>query len=230
MGLLFITGTDTGVGKTHFTGRLAAALLKRGHKTTTQKWVQCGDLEHPDIQVHDQLMGIESQTDPYAKARRPYQFATPASPHLAAEQDQSQIHTNVLSAASTALQHSHDFVLIEGAGGLMVPLSSTTTTADLLADLAIPTIVVVDNKLGCINHALLTIDALESRRVPTLGLVINHSAPPATGPTSQLITQDNPRIIAQLGHVPILAILPHNPRDEAYIPIAEKVESHAKRN
>ncbi|MDA1353261.1 MAG: dethiobiotin synthase [bacterium] len=227
MGLVFITGTDTGVGKTHVTGHLAAAIRSLGHNITTQKWVQCGDLDCPDISAHNTAMGVTDAKDAMANARSVYEFQMAASPHLAAKEQGISINPSKLKAASTALQNTHDIVLIEGAGGLMVPLTDTLTTLDLVAEMSIPTIVVVDNKLGCINHALLTLSALTTHRIPVIGLIINHSAPPTSDPTATHISQDNPHIISQLGHAPVLGILPYNPDQKSYRDIAEKVIQYA---
>jgi dethiobiotin synthetase len=127
----------------------------------------------------------------------------PASPHLAAQQEGITINPAKLTTATQALQRRFDHVLIEGAGGIMVPITQSLTLLDLVGQMKLPTLVVVKNELGCINHALLTINALAERQIPILGIVMNGEE---TG-TPRDILDDNPGIIASLSGLPILATI-----------------------
>ena len=197
---LFITGTDTNVGKTWVTGHLAKHLAKT-QSVVTQKWVQTGSLGFSeDIQEHWRIMGTDgAEYTRYKKAMVPYTFSLPASPHLAAENEGQVIDPNKLTTAYAALCKHFSWVLVEGAGGFLTPLNRQHTLADSVEKLKLPTLIVVENKLGAINHTLLTIEALKSRRIPIVGIVMNNRE-------ENLITEDNGRIIQELSGVLTLEI------------------------
>lgn len=201
-----IVGTDTNVGKTIVTGALARKLHQEGHSVITQKWVQTGAKTYDDVLEHLRIMDIPpSVVAPYISSIAPYIFSLPASPHLAAENEQQSIDVSTLISHTNVLQRIADTVLIETAGGLHVPLNRRITMIDLLSEHRIPCILVIANKLGCINHSLLSINALAQYRVPLLGCIINHPAP---GPIA-IIEKDNIQIIDQMGNKPILGVFPH---------------------
>ena len=172
---VFITGTGTGVGKTVVCGLLAGFLRARGMRVTTQKWVESGGTDGPsDIDVHRRLMGDPgSAPEPPPADRCPYRFSLPASPHLAAAREGRRVDPAVIEAAYRRIERSHDTVLVEGAGGFLVPLSEDLLTGDLVARIGLPVLVVAANRLGCVNDALLTVEAVRRRGVPLLGLVFN---------------------------------------------------------
>lgn len=202
---VFITGTSTGIGKTVVTGLIARELRRRNHTVITQKWVQTGCEGFPeDLDTHLKLMELSrDSTKPYHAAMNPYCFSLPASPHLAAEHAGTTINPAKLTTATQALQRHFNHVLIEGAGGIMVPLTPHFTLLDLVDHMKLPTLVVVKNELGCINHALLTLTALAERHIPILGIIMNttHSDTPSD------ILADNPNTISRLSGVPVLAEL-----------------------
>jgi dethiobiotin synthetase len=193
-----ITGTDTGIGKTVVTGLLAKELSKMMN-ITTQKWVQSGGLDHPDIQTHDNFSGITHLSD-VSNDRQVYSFKTPASPHLAAKIEGQNIQLQELMNATNRLKATHDMVLVETSGGIMVPLNGKETTGDIIKHMALPTIVVVPNKLGTINHTLLTIHYLNSKEIPILGLIINQIEA-----EHSIIHDNNPKTIQEFGKIPIIA-------------------------
>jgi dethiobiotin synthetase len=184
---VFITGTDTGVGKTYFTKRLATQLRRQGFKVAIQKWIQSGEPEdHPGCSI--------------------YKLKTPASPHLAAEIEGIKISPAKIKRAFRAAAAANDYVLVEGSGGLLVPYSRRGLIIDIVKELKIPVIVVAENKLGVINHALLTIEALKRRKIKLLGIFYTILPKKKNrGPTNtatrrakkllQLIQKDNPKII-----------------------------------
>ncbi|MGA0241774.1 MAG: dethiobiotin synthase [Candidatus Marinamargulisbacteria bacterium] len=189
--VICITGTGTGVGKTIVTGLLGHVLAK-DRRVVTQKWVQSGDLSSPDIATHDQLMGgamdLGAQKD-----RQVYSFSDAVSPHLAAKLAHQSIDPTVLAAATQRLTEVSDTVLVETSGGIMVPLTETVVTGDLVASMALPTILVIPNQLGAINHSLLSAAYLAQKRIPILGFIMNYFSSSLSS-----LSADNPAIIASL--------------------------------
>jgi len=199
---LFVTGTSTGIGKTIVTG-LIAKHLQASRRVITQKWIQTGCTAPiaEDLATH---WAIRQRTPEVLPDCCPYQFAYPASPHLAAELEQAQINTQTIYAAFHRLTQQFDTVICEGAGGILVPVTPTETLLDCVAALALPTVVVIGNTLGCINHSLLTIQALQAAQVPIAGLVFNAIDPKTPPP----IATDNMAIIQAKTGLPILFSVP----------------------
>jgi len=205
MTTIFITGTDTGVGKTVVTALLNYWFNTNSTPCITQKWVQCGSLEEPDILIHDQWHSPIARSPEIKKARSPYQFMEPVSPHLASQLESTQIDANTLISATQELEAHAELVLIEGAGGLMVPIKNTETLLSPLKTLSAPVIIVTANRVGCINHTLLTIQALKDNRVPILGIVMTKLEPNE----NQRAMADNPKVINKITGVPILGSIPY---------------------
>jgi dethiobiotin synthetase len=225
---VFVTGTGTGVGKTVVCGLLAGFLRGRGMRVTTQKWVETGGADGPsDIDVHRLLMGDSGPApEPPPADRCPYRFSLPASPHLAAAREGRRVDPAVLEAAYRRLEGTHDAVLVEGAGGFLVPLSEELLTGDLVARIGLPVLVVAANRLGCVNDALLTVEAVRRRGVPLLGLVFNRF-PGEGGGTPAEALADNPRIVAELSRTAVLGEVPPLPDPargaEAFAPIGQSI-------
>lgn len=196
-----VVGTDTAVGKTRVTGLLAHYFSKNKISTITQKWIQCGDLDQPDIYQHDFWGSVPHKTN---DARQVYSFPLSASPHLAAKQHQEDISVPFIKDQWVKLKRQHKMVIVEGSGGLLVPISKTKTFLDLIQSIGIPVLLVVPNQLGCINHALLSCESIQSRNIKCLGLVFNR----LSDTVDPLIQLDNPTIISQLNPFPILGSLP----------------------
>ena len=192
--VICITGTGTGIGKTIVTGLLASTISK-SQSVVTQKWVQSGDLDSPDIATHD-VIACQNIDPCFIPDRQVYSFNQPVSPHLAARLNQTHIDLLRLQSATQRLSSLFQSVLVETSGGVMVPLSNTETMGDLIVKMNLPTIVVIPNQLGTINHALLTLQYLKQRNVSVLGFILNnfsdHSDP---------LYQDNPRIIESMSEV-----------------------------
>lgn len=201
---IFVTGTGTGVGKTRVCGLFLAFLRKRGVDAFYQKWVATGP-EGPGDDASEclRLAGISP-----AEARAVevlYRFPLPASPHLAAEQADSRLDPAVIRQGYAKSVTEHEFTLVEGVGGVLVPLTRNLLLADLVAELKIPVLVVARSGLGTINHTLLTLEALRNRDISVLGLVFSD-------PSSQedeLVARDNLETIARLGQVRVFGRLPH---------------------
>ena len=206
---VFVTGTGTGVGKTVVCGLLAGFLRARGMRVTTQKWVETGVTDGPsDIDVHRRLMGDPGSTvEPPLSDRCPYRFSLPASPHLAAARERRRVDPAVIETAYRRLAETHDAVLVEGAGGFLVPLSEELLTGDLVARIGLPVLVVAGNRLGCVNDVLLTVEAVHRRGIPLLGLVFNRLPGEADGTPPEVLA-DNPRIVGEITKAPVLGEVP----------------------
>ncbi|TAL18825.1 dethiobiotin synthase [bacterium] len=175
MATYFVTGIDTAMGKTVATGMMARFLLKRHKKAATAKLVQAGCEGLPeDILTHRRLMGIEPIEEDYNGLSCPYVFRFPASPHLAARIEGAEIDPGKILSALSVMEKLYDPLLIEGAGGLLVPLRKNLLCADLAAFAGWKLIVVSSAKLGSINHTFLTLEAATNRNIPVAGIVYNH--------------------------------------------------------
>lgn len=198
---IFVTGTDTNVGKTIITACLAAALLKKGKNVAVYKPVQCGSLLNGKIKSRDlklikDLSGISAGC-----LFNEYSFKFASSPHLAAELENKNIDVNAIKRHYAEISKKFDYTLIEGAGGLLVPLTREHTVIDLIHDLSAPVLVVARAGLGTINHTALTISALKLRGIRIIGIVLNYFK-------GGLIEEDNKKTISQLTGVPIKGVVP----------------------
>ena len=160
----FISGIDTGIGKTYTTGYLAKLWNAQGKKTITQKLIQTGNSDiSEDIEQHRKMMQMGWFPEDESKLTMPEIFTYPASPHLATKIDGREIDFQKIEDATQQLAHKYEVVLLEGAGGLMVPLTTELLTIDYLAEKKFPVILVSSGRLGSINHTLLSLEALKSR-------------------------------------------------------------------
>lgn len=176
--ILFVTGIDTGIGKTIATGVLAAGYAARGARVITQKLAQTGCEGFPeDLLTHRRLMGSERLPEDDSGLTCPYVFRFPASPHLAAALEQRRVELTRLAGAAAELARRCDVLLVEGVGGLCVPLTPEATVLDFVAGQAWPVVLVTSSRLGSINHTLLSLDALRARGLP-LAAVIYNTFPP----------------------------------------------------
>lgn len=175
----FITGTDTGVGKTYVACKLIRDYVAQGHRVIGMKPVAAGlDLVNGQW-VNDDVLRLEEASN--VKAPRelinPYSFKEAVAPHIAAEKAGIEVKIDVIKQAFQALSKLADIVIVEGAGGFLVPLNNQQSMADLSAALDIPVILVVGMKLGCINHSLLTVEAIKARGLKLHGWVANQIEP-----------------------------------------------------
>ncbi|MGL4411239.1 MAG: dethiobiotin synthase [Bacteroidales bacterium] len=173
-GVYFVTGIDTNVGKTAATGILAKELLEKGVNVITQKMIQTGcEAPSEDIVEHRRLMGIPLQEVDLNGDSCPIVMSYPCSPHLAAEIDNKKIDLDVIKSATERLAMSYEVVLLEGAGGVMVPITKDYLTIDYMQEHKYPVIVVTSGKLGSINHTLLTLEAIRQRGLEVDMLIYN---------------------------------------------------------
>lgn len=172
--VIAITGIDTDTGKTIATGLLARYLVKKGIQIITQKMVQTGcKTVSEDVQVHRKIMGMEWTNHDQDGSTCPYLFQYPASPHLAAAMEEKSIDCSRILTATETLKTTYDCILLEGAGGLQVPLNKSCTVLDYIQDQHYPVILVSSSKLGSINHTLLSMEALKARSLDLIGLIYN---------------------------------------------------------
>ena len=170
----FVSGTDTGVGKSYATGYLAKVWNASGKRTITQKLVQTGNTDvSEDIEVHRKIMGCGMLPEDGLKLTMPEIFTYPCSPHLAAEIDGREIDFSKIEAAVGDLSAKYDAVLLEGAGGLMVPLTRSLLTVDYVARMNCPLILVTSGRLGSINHTLLSLEAVAARGIRLHSVMYN---------------------------------------------------------
>lgn len=175
MSIFFVSGIDTDAGKTYVTGALLKYLLDNGIKAITFKLIQTGsdDNRSIDIDAHRRIAGMAETDLDKAGLTHPQVFTYPASPHLAAELDKREIDFVAIEDALNRVEKEYDVVLVEGAGGLMVPLTRELLTVDYAAEKGWPLILVTSGKLGSINHTLLSLEAAASRDMKIAGVIYN---------------------------------------------------------
>lgn len=172
--VFFVSGIDTNVGKSYATGFLAREWNKAGIRTITQKLIQTGNEElSEDIGLHRRLMGVDLLPEDDERLTMPEIFTYPCSPHLAAEIDGRAIDFARIGQATRTLSARYDAVLLEGAGGLMVPLTRELLTIDYVARHGYPLILVTSGRLGSINHTLLSLEAVRTRGIELHSVAYN---------------------------------------------------------
>ena len=185
----FISGIDTDAGKSYATGFLARELNRKGQRTITQKFIQTGNTGHSeDIDQHRRIMGIAPTDDDREGLTMPEIFSYPCSPHLASRIDGRPIDFDKIKRATEELSRRYDVVLLEGAGGLMVPLTDELLTIDYIAQKGYPLLFVTSGKLGSINHTLLSLEAIKNRGIK-LDTVLYNLYPTVEDRTIQEDTQ-----------------------------------------
>lgn len=171
----FVTGIGTDVGKSWATGCLAKRYMDEGKSVITQKFIQTGNEgRSEDIEVHRRIMGINMTEEDDKMITAPEIFSYPCSPDLAAKIDKRAIDFSKIERATNILESRYDIVLIEGAGGIMVPLKGEYLTIDYIRDHHLPTIVVTNGQLGSINHTLLTLYAIKQYGIELSEVIFNH--------------------------------------------------------
>lgn len=171
----FVTGIGTDVGKSWATGWLALRWMNEGKRVITQKFIQTGNIgRSEDIEVHRSIMDIPMTQEDHDLLTAPEIFSYPCSPDLASRIDGRDIDFDNIDRASEVLDSRYDIVLIEGAGGIMVPLKGEYLTIDYIRDRKLPAIVVTNGQLGSINHTLLTLEAIRREGIELAEVVYNH--------------------------------------------------------
>lgn len=205
---IFITGTDTGVGKTFVAGGLAQALKRRGVDVGVFKPFECGaDTGHSDSAV----LKIKSGVQDSIQWISPCRFDEPLAPLVAAERSGIEIDWCGMTDSFEAIATKHQFMIVEGCGGLLVPLAPQKTNIDLIRECEFPVMLVARLGLGTINHTLLSLECLDHHKIPCLGVVLNQ-----TTPEKGLAEETNPEVLKKLMKVPLLEVLPYQARDERF--------------
>jgi dethiobiotin synthetase len=207
---LVVTGTDTGVGKTLVTAAVAAGLAARGMRIAVAKPVEtgCGAGGPADARVLAAAAGAREPLDVVCR----YRFPEPLAPVLAADRAGATVDVEALVTDLSARARTCDLLLVEGAGGLLVPLTRAASYADLAARLAAPLLLVVGSRLGAINHALLTLEVMARRRLASRGYVVSRLAP-----AGDAAVDSNTGLLAALTAVPCRGELPWLPEAAALL-------------
>jgi len=195
---LFLTGTDTGVGKTHVAALLVRALRRAGFDTAPMKPICAGDRQDAEV-LHHACGGEEP-----LNVINPVWYRTPAAPYTAAIVENRPVDLALIRESFQGLRARHRSLIVEGVGGWLVPIERDFSVADLAAEFALPVAVVVRNRLGAINHTLLTVRDIERRGVPFAGFIFNEAEPveDVAGATNKEILSD------LLGQPPLMVISP----------------------
>jgi dethiobiotin synthetase len=187
---LFITGTDTGIGKTEVTLGLMAALQRHGRSVLGMKPIAAGCTDTAAGLRNEDAERIRAQASfqHHYEEVNPYAFAPPIAPHIAAEQCGTSITLDPIDRAYQRLAANADWVLVEGAGGWRVPLGPDLTLADLPKALELPVLLVVGLRLGCLNHALLSAESIIASGLPLAGWAASHVDPEMAAADANLDT------------------------------------------
>ncbi len=204
---IFITGTDTGVGKTFVSVGLLKALKETGLNVCPMKPVETGcKVQRGELVPEDTLKLIKAaQVSEPVDLINPYRFRQPLAPAIASELEGAVISRKKIISAYNKLSNKYDITIIEGAGGIMVPIRKSYLFLDLIKDLALPVIIISRPGLGTINHTLLTIEAARNRGIDITGVIINWSV----DIKKDASVKTNPQMIKKLTGVPVLGNVPY---------------------
>ncbi|SNQ61296.1 dethiobiotin synthase [Candidatus Methanoperedens nitratireducens] len=203
---IFITGTDTNIGKTAVAAGLAGALKNKGYNVGVMKPVQSGaaarngKLYSQDAEFLMDVIGEQGETGLIC----PVLLREALAPSVAAELEGKTIDLNLIRNAYLELERMHDIVIVEGAGGIAVPLKNKFLISDLITYLGMPAIIVARAALGTINHTFLTLEHAKRTGIPVIGVIVNNYRGGVAEETS-------PKIINELTGIPVLGIIPHDP-------------------
>ncbi len=199
----FIVGTDTNVGKTYVASRIITQFVKDGYKTVGMKPIASGcELDAHGELINEDVTALSNASNIKAplKLINPYRFQPAIAPHIAAQKEGVEINISTILSAYESLKSQADIVVVEGAGGFLVPINQTQTLANLAVALKLPIILVVGMRLGCINHTLLTVEAIKSRGLHLAGWVANQIDP------DMPVFQENMKSLKARIDAPVLSI------------------------
>ena len=191
---VFVTGSDTGVGKTQFAVWLLRMLRSSGLRSAGMKPICCGDRHDAELLLAASSEGLTIDDV------NPMWLRTPAAPFTAAMVEERSIDIELILKKFLELNHRFECVVVEGVGGWLVPIRADYFIGNLAAALKLPVIVVAQNRLGCLNHTLLTIRSVEAQGLMCTGLVLNNF-----GITADIASRTNPEVLQQCLSVPIVA-------------------------
>ena len=201
----FITGTDTGVGKTLAACALLQAFVKQGHKVVGMKPVAAGCVEAPAGLCCEDVENLRAASNVVAPQEwvNPYALISPVAPHIAAEQAGVEVNLEQIDRSFRQLSEMADVTVVEGVGGFVVPLNDRQDTADMAEMLGLPVILVVGMRLGCINHALLTAQAIRHKGLRLAAWVANRIDPDMSA------FDENLRALETRLAAPLLGVIPY---------------------
>lgn len=223
---IFITGTDTGVGKTFAAAAIARLLKNRGVNVGVMKPVTSGCIERDNRLVSEdaELLAWGAGLAEVNPDNATYLLKAPLAPSEAASRDGIRIDLSAIRQAYQRLAQQHDFVIVEGAGGLMVPLAGGLLIADLITHLQLPALVVTRPNLGTINHTLLTTFSAKQMGISVTGVIINNY--PAEPDDAEAYA---PHMLGSLAGAPILGVFPHVEETDLHLMVeqlVDKIEQH----
>jgi dethiobiotin synthetase len=211
---IFITGSDTNVGKTFITAGLAATMQSLGYSTCVYKPIQTGAHEKNGFAQSPDLVFVKS-IDPYIKTYSTYLLKEPANPAISAEMENITIDKNLIKRDFDSIAKEHDCTITEGTGGIMTPLAPNTITSDLINTLDLPVVIVINPVPSVVNQTLLTINHANAKGIKVRGIIINNFAQNA----SNIEFKTAPRLIEEYSDAKILGVVRHidtkklNPND-----------------
>jgi len=224
----FVTGTDTGIGKTLVTAGLVGAMSKRGLKVGVMKPVQSGgiisdgNIISEDAEILLRASGLELPLE----LVNPYCFEAAISPDLAA--GKTEVSIELIRERFNRLAQKVDIVFVEGAGGIASPLMKGKTNGDVAYDLGLPVIIVSPQRLGVINHTVLTVEYCRNRGLELIGVILNNRKIPDDNPENERIRRTNGDQIRVYGKVKVLGELPFVRSADNYPGLAELIETTMK--
>ena len=210
---IFVTGTDTGVGKTVAVAAIARLLHNRGCRVGVMKPITSGCIERDGRLVSEdaELLFWAAGKDLVDPDAAPYMLKAPLAPAVAAEREGVKIDFGRIEECYKRLEETHDFMIVEGAGGLMVPLAGGLLIADLVQRLALPLVVVARPNLGTVNHTFLTTFAASTMGIPVNGVIINNYPD-----NPDAAEEYAPHLIASLCGAPVVGIFPRIEREDLH--------------
>lgn len=226
MNSIFITGTDTGVGKTFVATGIAASLKERGICAGVMKPIHTGCKTRRGRLIPEDSIRLakSASVDDPIDLITPYTFKKSVAPHVAAIETHTRIDINRIVKSFRILHKRHEYMIVEGIGGVLVPITQGFYVADLIKRLKIPALIVIRPNLGTINHTMLTIHCLRERKIPIKGIVINYSSKGRKTSAEKTL----PETIQRLSGLPVLGIIPYMPGDRiptcrSFLPIIDKL-------
>ena len=224
----FITGTDTDVGKTFITCALIQAFATRGCRAVPMKPISAGSIISGErgIEMNDDVAALRevSATTAALDDINPYRFSEMIAPHLAAQRENVVVEMNVIRDAFERLKAVADTVLVEGAGGFLVPLSMKQSMAEIPTALSLDVIVVVGMRLGVLNHALLTVEAIRGRGLNVAGWVANTTVAGKT----MLAFDENHATLERMMGAPLLGTVPFDAHSTTALERARRAAPHLR--
>ncbi|MGY5149166.1 MAG: dethiobiotin synthase [Candidatus Nitrosopumilus sp. bin_68KS] len=203
MNSIFITGTDTDVGKTYVTAGLSVTLRKMGIDVGVMKPFAAGNAQKKGFKSEDvEILSKAAQVNDPENLMNPQFFPIPASPYTAWKTLKIKPKINSVLTNFKKLSKLHSMLLVEGMGGLMTPILKDYFVADLIKDMKIPTVIVTRTRVGTVNHTIMTVDMCKKYKIPIKGIIINNFD--SDGYKTKELTRD----LKNLTGVPIIGVIP----------------------